>query len=306
MNQSTFNAVSKGSVKKKVHRHSRTPAIATSSHPLVKAYINHLSFYQLDKDRRFTFVRANTLKQRRVRSDFEGAVHAIMAALISRADFNLASEFLFEVRASITDIARIANVHQVYEKKENERYPRVAINRALRAVNLLEELGYLVVQRGYNIGQKKNFPARIWLTPLFFYAVGINKKKLKTILKKSQPKGDKAKLQVKRNKARQSAISNFQHNVALFAQNFLAELKKSLFGNSKKYNSSNLNSDTLSAPKRKKSPYELFLSLMSTHNIPSFVEYKCRDILKACGKMTEGSEEYYVRMRELVLKEWPS
>lgn len=101
------------------------------------------------------------------RSESCETLTALSAALAANCDYNPDSDYSFEIMAPFEQIAAATGQLHVYENG------RKAYDCPLHALSVLEQLNYVLVDRGKDTDSGQNKPLRIWLTDKFFTSRGI-------------------------------------------------------------------------------------------------------------------------------------
>lgn len=122
------------------------------------------------------------LKQRlTIRRERIEALEVLSLLLLTYCDFSPASEYLFEVRATLGRLAKMGNFSYIYydkiEDKVRERYDSL-----LGALEMLEQAELITICRQYDKEERKHKPMRIWLNPEFLLMFGVTEQQLRKML----------------------------------------------------------------------------------------------------------------------------
>ncbi len=110
------------------------------------------------------------------RSELCQALTVLSSVLIIYCNYNLYSDYLFEVSVPFEVIASSMNMLHVYENGRKSYDP------PLHALRILEKLKYLIILRDRDPDTGHCKPLRIWLTKRFFESRGIKVKDLRIYL----------------------------------------------------------------------------------------------------------------------------
>ncbi len=112
------------------------------------------------------------------RSELCETLTVLSSVLIVYCNYNLYSDYLFEIRAPFEIISHSMNMLHVYDNGRKSYDP------PLHALHVLEKLKYIIVFRDRNPDTGQYKPLRIWLTKKFFTSRGITLDELRYSLNK--------------------------------------------------------------------------------------------------------------------------
>lgn len=101
------------------------------------------------------------------RSELRETLTVLSMAMAANCDYNLDSDYNFEIMLPFEQIAAATGTLHVYENG------RKAYDSALEALSVMEQLGYVIVNRDKDTDTGQNKPLRMWLTDKFFTSRGI-------------------------------------------------------------------------------------------------------------------------------------
>lgn len=101
------------------------------------------------------------------RSEIRDTLTVLSMAMAANCDYNPDSDYNFEIMLPFEQVAAATGMLHVYENG------RKAYDSALEALSVLEQLGYVIVNRDKDADSGQNKPLRIWLTDKFFTSRGI-------------------------------------------------------------------------------------------------------------------------------------
>lgn len=148
------------------------------------------------------YIRELRVKKRQrlnIRDESEEILKALFPAFIKYCDYSIYSEFLFEVKAPLRQIA-----YEIGLLENTERYDRLH-----RAIDILQEAGLIVVINEFDKDLYRQRALRIFLLPDFFYSIGHTPEKLKSMvasLDRFYTKKGRAESIIARNEAHEERI----------------------------------------------------------------------------------------------------
>ena len=114
-----------------------------------------------------------------IRKEVKDTARAAAKALLHYADHTFNANYLFEVKISTIELAKVCNQYQ--DKTEDKRMSYEPMRRML---NNFVALGYLVEATSWNAGVKTRAATRYFITPAFFEAFGLSAKDAGRFVKK--------------------------------------------------------------------------------------------------------------------------
>lgn len=159
-----------------------------------------------------------------VREEVKQTARAAAKALLHYADHTFNADYLFEVRLSTIELARVCNQYQ--EKNGSKRMSYEPMRRML---NYFVEMNYIVEVTGWDAGTQTRAAKRYFLTPDFFKAFGIKPSEAGEFVRKrylSLPVS-KRQQEMKNYNEWQARIRR-QNNIAQIRSKYLAKKLKAL------------------------------------------------------------------------------
>ncbi|WP_307803517.1 Replication protein [Rahnella sp. ChDrAdgB13] len=101
------------------------------------------------------------------RSEIRETLTVLSMAMAANCDYNPDSDYNFEIMLPFEQIAAATGTLHVYNNG------RKAYDSALEGLSVMEQLGYVIVNRDRDTDTGQNKPLRIWLTDKFFTSRGI-------------------------------------------------------------------------------------------------------------------------------------
>lgn len=139
-----------------------------------------------------------------IRSERRESLKALCAVMLTYVDMSPARPYLFEVRASIEELADKSHLTYMYWDNVKGKH-RLRYDIALNTLKMLEEAELVTVVREYDRVGRQHKPSRIFLNVEFFLMLGVTEKELRKILL------DFHKNQYVKNNLNQSFISYKKH-----------------------------------------------------------------------------------------------
>lgn len=196
--------------KTKIHKHATPINIAYTIKFSIGRKLNApLPKHDVDQN---PYLRADRIKlnmRLNMRTEAEETAKALFTALIKYCEYNIHDEFLFEVKASISQIASEIGL------SHNERCDRVN-----RMLNTFQRAGLLIQINEFDKDLNHQKAARLFLLPDFFYSIGHTPESLKKLLaqldrhytKKKQHKSILKRNIAHRERIERANVANLQAN----------------------------------------------------------------------------------------------
>lgn len=190
----------------KLHKR-HTPKIVTNTikFNIGKNLVAPLAKHDINLNPYYRELRIRKKMRLNVRDEAEEMANALFPVLIKHCEFSIHSEFLFEVRASLPQIA-----YEIGLLEQTNRYDRLH-----RAIETMQEAGLIVVINQFNADLYQQRAMRIFLLPDFFYSIGHTPEGLRKLvagLERHYIKKGKKDSVIARNLAHETRIK--QANVA--------------------------------------------------------------------------------------------
>ncbi len=163
---------------KKIHRRYTPKIICNIPRGITSKLVARVSKHNWHYNYDLISLRRQYNMRIHARSELCECLTILSCVLIIHCNYNLYSDYLFEIKAPFEIIAHSMNMLHIYSNGRKSYDP------PLNALRILEKLKYLIILRGKNPDTGHNRPLRIWLTKKFFTSRGIKIDELRLILNK--------------------------------------------------------------------------------------------------------------------------
>lgn len=159
--------------KTKLHkRHSPKVVTGTIKFSIGKQLSAPLAKHNINLNPYYRELRIRKNMRLNVRDEAEEITKALFPLLIKYCDYSVHSEFLFEVKAPLRQIA-----YEMGLLEQTERYDRLH-----RALETMQEAGLIVAIHEFDMDLYRQKAMRIFLLPDFFYSIGHTPERLRSLV----------------------------------------------------------------------------------------------------------------------------
>lgn len=244
-------------------RHTPKFDIPMSNHPIAKRLDTLLRGHSWNRNRFMRKLRKEgaTLKRRKlndgswktkvipprrasIRLEREQTLDSLVRAMIYRADYSPDSEYLFEIKASVEDLAKmIGQLHEYepgYDGQGGQyRHGRKSCDPVHGAIDDMEAAEMIVVVREFDQESKTNKAKRVFLRPNFFRGFGLSMDDTRKMMSQARKWQEKHGLIKTAKQKRQSELLRQAESDRIASldrpslRNLLARIKREFTGENK-------------------------------------------------------------------------
>lgn len=196
----------------KTHRH-HVPAFSGVVPRCVAArrFAAALKHHCWNRNRALVRHRQDSGRRISIRSERRQTLDALSMALIAYCDYSPESDYLFEVFASVEQLAAITGQRHQCESG------RVTYDPTLNALKQLADAQLIIVQHGHDPDTRQQKAMRIWLRPEFFLSIGFTLGEVRQMLHNFRK-------YMERTGHRQSAKARYAEHVMRIARSNVASI----------------------------------------------------------------------------------
>ncbi len=201
-----------GDLSSKIHRH-HTPTFSGTVPRCVaaKRFAAALKVHSWNRNRALVRQRQDSGRRISIRSERRQTLDALAMALIAYCDYSPESDYLFEVFASVEQLASVTGQRHLCDSG------RVTYDPTLNALKQLADAQLIIVQHGHDPDTRQQKAMRIWLRPEFFQSIGFTLLEVRQMLRNFRK-------YMERTGYRETAKSRYAEHVMRIARSNVASI----------------------------------------------------------------------------------